>query len=207
MLEQDAGRQLTGKTAKRVGAVTMAAGAAFALGALGSIAAEGAWALMLVGFAGLVYVIPKLHRHQAPADGWPGAVGAWLVPAGAAVVLILGVIFFVWEALGDPGEPGWVGPLWAIGFGAFVLGVVLFGIGSLMAARFTRAAPALMLGGLVAALAIDMATGAFFQDESGPITEWGFYVGVPLFGLGVAWMGYQLWAPETSAEPTGALQH
>lgn len=200
-------RELTGRDAKRVGVVTMVAGAAFALAALGSIATEAAWALMLVGFASLVYVVPKLHRHQAPGDRWPGALGAWLVPAGAGIVLALGLVYLVWQAVGDPGEPGWVGPVWMIGFFSFAVGVVLFGVGSVIARKFTPVAPALMLLGLVGALAIDMATGAFFQEEGGPITEWGLYIGVPLFGFGLAWMGYQLWAPERGADTAGALQH
>ncbi|MDP9428924.1 MAG: hypothetical protein M3Q47_08650 [Actinomycetota bacterium] len=48
-----------------------------------------------------------------------------------------------------------------------------------------------MLVGLVSALAIDMATGAFFEDEAST-TEWGLYLGIPLFGLGLVWMGYAL---------------
>lgn len=36
-----------------------------------------------------------------------------------------------------------------------------------------------------------MMTGAFFADD-GSVTEWGFYIGVPLFGLGLAWIGYAL---------------
>ena len=50
----------------------------------------------------------------------------------------------------------------------------------------------LMLVGLVAGIAIDMATGAFFEDEP-TTTEWGFYIGLPLFGLGLAWAGYEVW--------------
>ncbi len=78
-----------------------------------------------------------------------------------------------------------------VAFIAFVVGTVLFAVGSALARRFPRGAPVLVLIGLVSALAIDMATGAFFEDEAST-TEWGFYLGIPLFGLGLAWMGHAL---------------
>jgi hypothetical protein len=55
-----------------------------------------------------------------------------------------------------------------------------------------------MLLGLVAAIAIDMATGAFFEEEP-TTTEWGFYIGVPHFGLGLAWMGWAVRSRDRSA--------
>ena len=51
----------------------------------------------------------------------------------------------------------------------------------------------------MAALAVDMATGAFFEDDS-TTTEWGFYIGVPVFGLGLAWAGYAVWKGLGSTE-------
>jgi hypothetical protein len=59
----------------------------------------------------------------------------------------------------------------------------------------------LMLVGLVAAVAVDMATGAFFGGD-GTTTEWGFYIGVPVFGLGLAWAGYTVWKDLGSREST-----
>lgn len=181
-----------------LGALTVVAGAMFILGALVSIATDWAWLALLVGFALLVYVVPQMHRVQAPADGWPGRLGAPLTAAGAAIVLLLGLVFLVWEAVGEPGDPAWTGVLWMIGFFGFVAGIVLFGIGSTMAQVVPRAAPLLMLLGLVAAILIDMATGAFFEDEAAT-TEWGFHIGVPLFGLGLAWMGWALRSGHRSA--------
>ena len=176
---------------RTLGSLTMVAGASFVLSALVSIATDWAWLAMLVGFALLAYVVPQLHRVQAPADGWPGRLGAPLTAAGAAIVLLIGIVFLVWEAVGDPGEPAWIDVLWMLGFFGFLVGIVLFGIGSMMAPVVPRAAPLLMLVGLVAAVAIDMVTGAFFVDDES-VTEWGFYIGIPLFGLGLAWMGWAL---------------
>jgi hypothetical protein len=178
-------------SARTLGTLTMAAGALFALGALVSTVTEWAWLGLLAGFALLVYVVPGLHGVQAPADGWAGRLGAPLVAAGAAVVLLLGVVYLIWDAVGDPGEPAWADVAWLLGFLAFVVGIVLFGIGSAVAAVFPRGAALLLLGGLVAAVVIDMVTGAFFEDD-GSTTEWGFFIGVPLFGVGLAWMGQAL---------------
>ncbi len=191
----------------KVGMATLVAGAAFVIAALGSAALEELWILMLIGFALLIYAVPALHRHQAPADGPLGHWGARLVLFGGAVVVALGIVFLIWEAVGTPPEdpPGPVGILWAIGFLSFVVGVVLFRIGTLQAGVFLRDAAALMLGGLLGALLIDMATGAFFEDDAAATTEWGLYIGVPLFGLGLGWIGYTLWSQTRDSAPrTGA---
>ncbi len=96
--------------------------------------------------------------------------------------------------VGDPPEegPGVVDILWMISFAAFTIGVVLFAIGTIKGRVLPLASAVLMLVGLVAAIAIDMATGAFFEDEP-TTTEWGFHIGVPLFGLGLVWAGYTVW--------------
>ncbi len=185
-----------------LGTLTMVAGAMFVLSALVSIATDWAWLALLVGFALLVYVVPRLHHVQAPADGWPGRLGAPLTAAGAAIIFLLGALFVVWDAVGDPGEPAWVGIVWLIGFLSFLVGIVLFGIGSAMARVVPRAAPLLMLLGLVAAIAIDVATGAFFEDDSST-AEWGFFIGLPLFGLGLAWMGWAVRSGRRTARPAG----
>ncbi|MGY2083977.1 hypothetical protein [Blastococcus sp. SYSU DS0539] len=177
--------------AQTLGTLTMVAGALFALGALVSMAVEWAWLAILIGFLLLIYVVPQLHRVQSPADGWAGRAGSLLVAAGAGLVVALGAVFLVLEAVGDPGEPAWADVLWMIGFFAFLIGIVLFAVGSAIGKVLPPGAPLLMLIGLVAAVAIDMATGAFFEDDAST-TEWGFYIGVPLFGLGLAWMGYAL---------------
>ena len=183
-----------------VGTLAMVAGAAFVVGTLLTIAAEWGWSLVVIGMALLLYVVPQLHRFQSPADGWLGRAGSPLVLAGAGLFVAPGVIFLIWSTVG---EPAGAGLLWMIGFRtigliALILGTVLFGIGSAMARRFPPAAPLLMLVGLLGALAIDMATGAWVDDER--TTEWGFYIGVPLFGLGLAWMGYVL-RSEARARP------
>ena len=178
----------------RAGLVVVVAAGAIIIGSVGSAVVDGLWVLILLGFLGMVYGMPGLHRYQAPRDGWAGKWGALLVRYGGGLMVLLGIVFLVWELVGDPPEegPGFVGALWMVGFAAFVIGVVLFAIGAIRAKVLPVASSVLMLGGLLAAIAIDMSTGAFFDDGS-TTTEWGFYIGVPVFALGLGWAGYTVW--------------
>lgn len=80
---------------RTVATATMAAGALFALGALVSALTEWAWLAVVVGFALLAYALPRLHRFQAPADGWVGRIGALLGATGAGLMVTLGVVFLI----------------------------------------------------------------------------------------------------------------
>ncbi len=192
---------------EKAGLAVLIAGVAIIIGSLGSALTEWMWVAMLIGFLGMVYGIPGVHDYQAPADGAPGKWGALLIRFGGAVLLLLGLIFLVWEGVGDAPEeaPGFIEIGWMIGFAAFAIGVISFAIGTIKAKVLPQAAGILMLLSLVASIAIDMATGAFFEDESGGTTEWGFYLGVPIFGLGLAWAGYVVWqagkTPPAATEP------
>lgn len=179
---------------KRAGLALMIAGAALVVGSVGSALVDGLWLAMLLGFLAMAYGVPGVHRAQAPADGFPGRWGALLVALGAAVMVLLGLAFLVWEVVGDPPAegPAVVDVAWMVGFGAFVVGVLLFAVGVIRAQVFPRVAGILILVGLVAAVAIDMATGAFFEDD-GATTEWGFYLGLPVLAVGLAWLGYAAW--------------
>lgn len=182
---------VVGTEASRLSLITMLAGACFVLGGGLGVATDWSWLFIVAAIALLLYALPKLHRIQAPADGAVGLWGTRLFIFGAAIMVTLGVIFSVWEALGDPAEPAWVGFVWPIGFFAFLLGFVLFIVGSLKAGVLDPLGLWLVVAGLVGSVALDMATGAFFE-ENGDTTEWGFLLGVPLAGLGLLWLGYRL---------------
>jgi hypothetical protein len=187
------------------GLAFLIAGIALAVGAAGSAVLDWLWIAILIGFLGIAYGVSGVHRHQAPADGAPGKWGAALITFGGAVIVLLGLVFLVWDAVGDPPEsgPAPVDIVWMAGFAAFVIGVILFAIGIIRAKVLPVAAGVLMLVGLVGALAVDMATGAFFENE--PVTtEWGFLIGVPVFGLGLAWAGYSVWKGAGARSGTGS---
>ena len=181
----------TGTRHRRSATVVVIAGVLIIIGALGSAVLDGLWVLILAGFLGMVIGVPGLHKGQAPHDGAPGRWGSLLIQVGAGIMILLGLAFLVWEAVGDPPEagPAAVDVAWMVGFAAFVLGVILFAIGIIKANVLPAVAGWLMLVGIVAAVVIDMATGAFFADDDS-VTEWGFLIGLPLFGLGLAWAGY-----------------
>ncbi|GAA1763460.1 hypothetical protein [Kocuria aegyptia] len=179
---------------KSSGLAVLIAGIAIIIGAAGSAVLDGLWIAVLIGFLGLIYGIPGVHRYQAPADGALGTWGAVLIRYGGAALVLLGLVSLLWEAVGDvPDEgPVLVEVIWLIGFVAFVIGVILFALGVVRAKVLPVASGVLMLVGLVGSLVVDMVTGAFFEPE--PVTtEWGFYVGMPVFGLGLAWVGYTVW--------------
>lgn len=167
------------------------AGVCIILGAVGSAVTEWAWIMMLVAFAALAYALPQVHRYQAPGDGLAGRIGAPLAALGGAVIVLLSVVYGVWELVGNPGDPAWTEVAWVVGFFSLLIGLVLFAVGVMLAGRLPRAAGALMLLSLVAAIGIDMATGAFFED-SGETTEWGLYIGLPLFGISLLWIAASL---------------
>ena len=178
-----------------------------------SAAFDPAWFLTLVAFAALIYGIPGLHRYQEPGDGAVGLWGSRLVLFGGGLVLALGIVFLIWEAVGTPpddNEGGVIDILWMVGFFSFVIGMILFSIGAIRAQILPKVAAILIPVGLVLAIGIDMATGAFFgsEEEMETATEWGFFIGVPIVGLGLAWMGYAAWkgqrAPVTGDAPLSA---
>ncbi len=188
----DAGKAAETSNAHRAGLATLFAGLFFIAGGAASAAFDGAFVLIVVGFLLLLYAVPALHRHQAPADGPLGLWGSRLFVFGATLFVLLAVVFLVWEAVGDPGEPAWANFVWPIGFFSMIIGFILFVIGCLKARVLEPLALWLVVIGLVGGIALDMATGAFSGD--GEVMEWGLYVGIPLAGLGLLWMGYRLWS-------------
>lgn len=191
---------------KNVGLVTVIAGLCFIIGAIGSEIADPVWIVLVLGFALLIYAVPRLHRHQAPADGAAGEWGARLVVFGGGLLILLALVYLVWDAVGDAPEdgPAWANILWPIGFFSFLIGIVLFAIATIRAKVFPTAAASLILIGLIAGVAIDMATGTFFEDDP-EATAWGFIIGIPLAGVGIAWIGSTLMGSRSAATapPTG----
>lgn len=176
------------------GLALVVAGLGIIIGTLGGEFVDWLAAGLLVGVLGIAYGLPGAHRYQAPADGALGKWGAMIASFGAGLLALLGIIFLTWEIVSDTPEegPAWAEWAWPVGFFALLIGVILFAIGVIRAKVLPTLSGALMLLGLVGAVAIDMATGAFFEDD-GSTTEWGFYIGLPVFAIGLAWAGYAVW--------------
>jgi hypothetical protein len=197
----------TGKTnvsqLQRTGLVTLLAGLGFVLGGSLDVLFEWSWLFLLAGFALLLYALPRLHRHQAPADGAVGLWGSRLFVFGASVVVIVGVIFIIWDAVGEAGEPAWANIVWPIGFFSLLVGFVLFVAGSLKAKVLDPIGLWLVIIGLIGGVVVDMATGAFFEEET-TTTEWGLILGIPLAGIGLLWIGYKVWSERSTVGSTTA---
>jgi hypothetical protein len=195
------GKVVAGSKVERTGLVTLLAGLGFVLGGGLDAVWEWGWLFLLSGFALLLYAVPQLHRHQAPSDGPLGLWGSRLFVFGATIVVVLGLMFAIWEAVGDPGEPAWTTIVWPIGFFALLVGFVLFVIGSFKARVLDPIGLWLVVGGFIGGVLLDMATGAFFED-TGETPEWGLYIGVPVAGLGLLWIGYKLWSQRAATGST-----
>lgn len=198
------GTPATAGITRNAGLATLLAGLCIIVGGIGSEFVEPLWLLLVLGFALLLYAVPKLHAYQAPADGPAGLWGSRLVVIGGSLFVLLALIYLGWELIGDAPEeaPGPINALWPIGFFSFLIGIILFSIASARAKVFPSGAAILMLVGLVGGVVVDMATGVFFEDDPDTIA-WGFLIGIPLFGVGLAWIGYSLWnGRDTNVTPT-----
>jgi hypothetical protein len=197
-MEQSSSTPSTGSAARgagatRAGTLAMVAGALFLVSPLVELTGHWAWPVLLAGFALLVLVVPPLHRYQAPADGWAGRAGSWLVVGGAAGFAALSLLSAAWVLASDSAmdQPDWAAALWWLASSAYLGGIVASCAGSIAAGLLPRGAPALVLAGLLTALVVDRAAGTDAQDGAGS-PEWGLYTGIPLFGLGLLWLGSAL---------------
>ena len=157
----------------------------------------------------LVVALPGLEAAQGGRDGRLGRAGFVLALVGAATLAMLFAAAGVAEGLLglDPDASQALGPVLAVGFVALVAGVLLFGIAALRAGVLPRAAVSLFVASLPLGVAIDMATGAFFEGDGASSTpEIGYWVGIPAFGIALIWLGYALMSSlgEASTTASGA---
>jgi hypothetical protein len=193
--------QEAGMSRKRMslaGLAGIVAGALIVIGAtLGELVSEYFWFLLAPAMLLIVFALVGFQSRQREQAGRLGKAGYVMGVIGFAV---LGVLFLVLGSLesifgvdleASEGLGVTVTEIVIIAaFFSLILGTLLYGIATLRANVFPRIAAVLLLASLPVALVIDIATGAF-TDEA--LTPWGVYIGFPLFGLGVAWLGYALW--------------
>jgi hypothetical protein len=168
-----------------------------------------AWYLFAVAVPLFLPVLLGVHAYQRERAGRIGNAGFVLAFTGAAltsvalIVIVIGdaVLGIVWEDAEGIGVTMLV--VSAItGAISLVVGFMILGIAMIRANMLPRLAPVLLLIGIPLALAIDIATGAFADDTTVPV---GFFLGVPLFALGLAWIGYALWSsvgPDPARPPS-----
>ncbi len=150
----------------------------------------------------LLAALPGLRAAQAGRDGALGGAGLSISVIALAILTILFLISAVADlVLGqDPEEafPDWLEVFFPIGFFGAIIGLLIFGIAAIKANVFPRWGAILFAIGLPVGLAIDMATGAFFEG-TGTTPEVGFYLGPPLFAIGLIWLGDSVWSGRTAA--------
>jgi hypothetical protein len=147
----------------------------------------------------LLVALPALHARQAGRSGRLGLVGFVLAMIGAAILTVLFTVVGVAEGLFgfDPDEAEFLFLILVVGFFAFLIGIVLFGID-------TARAGVLVALGLPLALVLDIITGAFFDGEEA--TPWGIYIGFPIFASGLIWSGYALWSGRSAEEQSSRVR-
>jgi hypothetical protein len=142
--------------------------------------------------------IPSVHRAQAGENGMVGKIGYWITMIAGGLFAILFLIgSFIDLVLGEDPEdvlPSLTGPLFGILFFGLVIGILLFGVAMLIAGIAPRLAALFFLLGLPAGLLLDFVIFETTDEEAGP----GFYIGIPMFAIGLLWLGWWVWSSKVS---------
>lgn len=138
---------------------------------------------------------PAMHRSHGGRNGGLGKAGYWiLMVSGGLFVLLAFTGLFIDLVLGKDPEnlaPAiFGGPVFGVIFFALMLGVLIFGIASVIAGRIPKLAGLFFLLGLPLGLFLDFVIFQVGDEESGP----GFYIGIPMFAVGIAWIGWWIWS-------------
>ena len=170
---------------------------------LTELVAESFFYLFALVFLLLAVALPGLHARQDGRSGLLGRIGFVAALIGAvAFVVLLAVVGVAENFFGfDPDASDVVGLVLFVAFIAFIVGIVIFGIATARAGVFPRAAGLLLALGLLGGLVIDLLTGAFFDEDA---TEWGYFIGLTAFAVGLIWLGYTLRSErgESAAHPS-----
>lgn len=166
---------------------------------------EPIWALSLLAAFLLIVAVWGMRRANAGRDGWAGTLGAWLVSVGGGALTAFGAMgLFAEEVLAaDPEEiyPSWLEAGFPIGALLLLLGLLFFGIASMVVGELPRIPILLLLLFLPVGIGIDIAAGAMEEEEGGI----GFYIGFSMLAVGLLWLGFHLLSKSArKQEPTRA---
>lgn len=148
----------------------------------------------------LFFSFPALHKAQRGRNGVTGTIGYWLMLiAGGLFALVFLVGIFYDTVMNEAPETALPflfaddSPIFPIVFFGLILGILIFGIATLIAGVAPRLATLLFLFGLPLGVLLD-----FFilqsEDSQGP----GFYIGIPMFAIGLLWLGWWVWSAKGS---------
>jgi hypothetical protein len=174
--------------AERGGIAAISAGGLVAVALIGPIAWDGLWLALAPAGALLILAVLELHAAWRPGDGRLGAVGAFVLAAGAGALLALMVIGIAASAtLGL--EPAWLAfPLEVAGY-AFLAGAALWGAAVWQARTGPRWAAVVFAVSLPLGLGLDAATNLLPFGELFFFAGFGFYLGLGLFALSLLRLG------------------
>lgn len=150
---------------------------------------DGLWLALAPATALLILAARELHAAWRPRDGRLGAVGSFVLAAGAGSLLALMIIGAATTA-SQGVEPPWLAVAdQSAGF-AFLVGPGLFGLAMLRARTAPRWAAVLFGVSLPLGLGMDAATNLFPFGEQFFFAGSGFYVGLGLFALSLIRLGF-----------------
>lgn len=167
-----------------------------------SLLVESFFYLMIPVMLLLVVALAGLHARQDARSGRLERVGFVIAVLGAGAVAVLAAFVGVAVALfGLDAENSALGPIAFFAFIVFMIGILLFGIGTARVGVLPRLAGGLIAVAFPVGLAIDLIAGSF---SSGEATAWGFSIGFTVFGIGLIWLGYAAWAERgaSAAQPS-----
>ncbi len=166
----------------------MSAGGLVAVALVGPTAWDGLWLALAPAAALVILAARELHAAWRPRDGRLGAVGAFVLAAGAGALLALMLIGTVaTDNLGV--EPAWLAfPDQVAGY-AFLAGAALFGASAFRARTGPRWASVVFAVSLPLGLGLDAATTLVPFGEMFFFAGFGFYVGLGLFALSLMRLG------------------
>jgi hypothetical protein len=186
---------MTGDARGSNGSAAVGAGSLILLALVGPSAGDWLW-LALVPAAGFMVLAARgLHTWQAGRDGLLGRVGALLLQGGSLLLLLSALANAITTTLLGL-EPAWMATLDTSSAWVFLLGVILFGTGAVIAGALPRGSAVAFAGSIPLGFALDAVAERLAGSADATViapgallSGVGFYVGLGIFALSLVRMG------------------